>query len=56
MCGKVKPRILLEEDVTQQIFCDMRDLLERGMDELKAQLKELNKKQDGHLGDGIIRI
>ena len=50
VCGKVKPRILLEEDVTQQIFRDMRDMLERGMDELKAQLKELNKKQDGHLG------
>lgn len=51
VCGKVKPRILLEEDVTQQIFCDMRDLLERGMDELKAQLEQLNKKQDGHLGE-----
>ena len=50
VCRKVKPRILLEEDVTQQIFRDMRDMLERGMDELKAQLKELNKKQDGHLG------
>ena len=51
VCGKVKPRILLEEDVTQQIFCDMCDLLERGMDELKAQLEQLNKKQDGHLGE-----
>ncbi len=47
VCKKVKPRILLEEGISQEMFLDMTAILEDEIAELEALVDELLQK-DGH--------
>lgn len=44
VCRKVKPRILLGEDISQEMFYDMTEILEGEIAELKTLEEELSRK------------
>lgn len=44
VCKKVKPRILLEAGISQDMFTDMIEILDREITDLKAQEKKLSGK------------